>query len=65
MTSLPLAIILSEGATSQEVTSAQPHAQVVPDRVRRARTRRTRSAIADLLQRAAVTVGPREWSPAR
>jgi len=65
MTSLPLAIILSEGATSQEVTSAQPHAPVVPDRVRRARTRRTRSAIADLLQRAAVTVGPREWSPAR
>ena len=65
MTSLPLAIILSEGATSREVTSAQPHAPVVPDRVRRARTRRTRSAIADLLQRAAVTVGPREWSPAR
>jgi hypothetical protein len=65
MTSLPLAIILSEGATSREVTSAFPHAPVVPDRVRRARTRRTRSAIADMLQRAAVTVAPREWSPAR
>ena len=65
MTSLPLAIILSEGATSREVTSGQPHAHVVPDRVRRARTRRTRSAIADVLQRAAVTVAPHEWSPAR
>ena len=65
MTSLPLAIILSEGATSREVTSAMPHAPVVPDRERRARTRRTRSAIADLLQRAAVTVAPQEWSPAR
>ena len=65
MTSLPLAIILSEGATSREVTSAQPHAPVVPGRVRRARTRRTRSAIADVLQRAAVTVAPQEWSPAR
>jgi hypothetical protein len=65
MTSLPLAIILSEGATSREVTSALPHAPVVPHPVPRARTRRTRSAIADLLQRAAVTVAPREWSPAR
>jgi hypothetical protein len=65
MTNLPLAIILSEGATSREVTSALPHAPVVPHRVRRARTRRTRSAIADLLQRAAVTVSPQECSPAR
>jgi len=65
MTSLPLAFILSEGATSREVTSALPHAPVVPHRVRPARVRRTRSAIADLLQRAAVTVAPREWSPAR
>jgi hypothetical protein len=65
MTSLPLAIILSEGATSREVTSARPHAPVVPDRVRRVRTRRTRWALADLLQRAAVTVAPQEWSPAR
>jgi hypothetical protein len=65
MTNLPLAIILSEGATSREVTSALPHAPVVPDRVRRARTRRTRSAIAGLLQRAAVTVAPQECSPAR
>jgi hypothetical protein len=65
MTSLPLAIILSEGATSREVSSALPHAPVVPHRVRRDRTRRTRSAIADLLQHAAVTVAPREWSPAR
>ena len=65
MTSIPLAIILSEGATSREVTSAMPHAPVVPHRIRRERTRRTRSAIADLLERAAVTVAPREWSPAR
>ena len=65
MTNLPLAFILSEGATSREVTSAQPHAPVVPHQVRRERTRRTRSAIADVLQRAAVTVAPREWSPAR
>jgi hypothetical protein len=65
MTSLPLAIILSEGATSREVTSALPQAPVVPHRICRERTRRTRSAIADLLQRAAVTVAPREWSPAR
>jgi hypothetical protein len=62
MTSLPLAIILSEGATSRAVTSALPHAPVVPHHVRR---ERTRSAIADLLQRAAITVAPREWSPAR
>jgi len=65
MTSLPLAFILSEGTTSREVTSAMPHAPVVPHHARRERTRRTRSAIADLLQRAAVTVAPREWSPAR
>ena len=65
MTSVPLAIILSEGATSREVTSALPHAPVVPHRVRHARTRRTRWAIADLLERAAVTVAPGEWSPAR
>ena len=65
MTSIPLAIILSEGATSREVTSAMPHAPVVPHRIRRERARHTRSAIADLLERAAVTVAPQEWSPAR
>ena len=34
MTNLPLAFILSEGATSLEVNSARPHAPVVPDRPR-------------------------------
>ena len=65
MTNLPLAYILSEGATSREVNSARPHAAVVPHQPRVARTRRTRIALAGLLERAASTVSPAECAPAR
>ena len=43
--------------------SAMPDAPVVPEPV--ARTRRSRIALAGLLQRAAATIAPSEWSPAR
>jgi hypothetical protein len=65
MTNLPLAYILSEGATSREVNSARPHAPVVPDAPRTQRTYRTRSAVAGLLERAAAAVAPAECAPAR
>ncbi len=65
MTSLPLAYILSEGATSREVNSARPHAPVVPHRRRAPRTHRTRIAVAGLLERAAGAVAPAECAPAR
>jgi hypothetical protein len=45
--------------------SALPDAPVVPEPVRVARTRRSRIVLAGLLQRAAATVAPSEWSPAR
>jgi hypothetical protein len=45
--------------------SAMPDAPVVPEPVRVARTRRSRIALAGLLERAAATVAPSEWSPAR
>jgi hypothetical protein len=63
MSHLPLAMILSEAATARQVTSARPDAPVVPEPA--PRTRRTRVALATLLERAAVTVAPSEWSPAR
>jgi hypothetical protein len=63
MTNLPLAMILSQGTTALEVNSARPGAPVVPEPV--ARTRRTRVALADLLERATATIAPSEWSPAR
>ena len=53
MTNLPLAMILSQGTTALEVNSARPDAPVVPAPV--ARTRRTRVALADLLERVAAT----------
>jgi hypothetical protein len=65
MTNLPLAYILSEGATSREVNSARPHAPVVPDEPRVPRTHRTRFALAGLLERAAGAVAPAECAPAR
>ena len=65
MTNLPLAYILSEGATSRAVNSARPHATVVPHQPRVARTRRTRIAVAGLLERAAGAVAPAECAPAR
>ncbi|MDQ1601730.1 MAG: hypothetical protein QOD68_3204 [Actinomycetota bacterium] len=43
--------------------SAMPDAPVVPEPV--ARTRRSRIALAGLLERAAATIAPSEWSPAR
>ncbi len=63
MTNLPLAMILSQGTTAFEVNSARPDAPVVPAPL--ARTRRTRVALADLLERVAATIAPSEWSPAR
>jgi D-alanyl-D-alanine dipeptidase len=63
MSNLPLAMILSEAATTREVNSARPDAPVVPEPA--PRTRRTRVALATLLERAAFTVAPSEWSPAR
>ena len=65
MTNLPLAYILSDGATSREVNSARPHAPVVPDAPRTPRTYRTRFAVAGLLERAASAVAPAECAPAR
>jgi len=51
---------------TREVRSALPDAPVVPDRAARpARTRRTRIALANGLQRAATAVAPAECSPAR
>jgi hypothetical protein len=50
----------------QEARSALPHAPVVPDLAPRpAPTRRTRIAVASVLQRAADAVAPAEYSPAR
>jgi hypothetical protein len=63
MTNLPLAMILSQEIMLREANSALPDAPVVPEPP--ARTRRTRVALADLLARAATTVAPSEWSPAR
>ena len=65
MTNLPLAYILSEGATFREVNSARPHAPVVRDAPRVARTHRTRIVLAGLLERAAGAVAPAECAPAR
>jgi hypothetical protein len=46
--------------------SALPHAPVVPDRAPRpVTTRRTRIAVANVLQRAASAIAPTEYSPAR
>jgi D-alanyl-D-alanine dipeptidase len=63
MSHLPLAMILSEAATTRAVNSARPDAPVVPEPA--PRSRRTRVALATLLERAAFTVAPSEWSPAR
>jgi hypothetical protein len=65
MTNLPLAYILSAGATPRTVNSARPHAPVVPHQPRVPRTRRTRIAVAGLLERAAGAVAPAECAPAR
>ena len=43
--------------------SAMPDAPVVPEPV--ARTRRSRIALAGLLERAAAAIAPSEWSPAQ
>jgi hypothetical protein len=65
MIQFPLALLMSEQLTS-EARSSLPHAPVVPDRATRpAPTRRTRIALANGLQRAAVAVAPAECSPAR
>jgi hypothetical protein len=50
---------------TREARSALPDAPVVPDRAPRPpRTRRTRIALANGLQRAANAVAPAEYSPA-
>ena len=61
----PLALIRPE-ELMREARSALPQAPVVPDHAPRpAPTRRTRIAVANVLQRAADTVAPTECSPAR
>lgn len=61
----PLAFVRTE-ELMREARSALPHAPVVPDRAPRpAPTRRTRIAVANVLQRAADAVAPAECSPAR
>ena len=67
MTEIPTAFVLSNQAMMREVHSARPNAPVVPERTRRpARTtRRTRIAVANVLQRASDAVAPAECSPAR
>ena len=65
MTNLPLAFILSEGATSLEVNSARPNAPVVPEQPRIPHTRRSRLALAGALERAAALVAPADYAPAR
>jgi hypothetical protein len=55
-------MILAQGTSALEVNSARPDAPVVPAPL--ARTRRTRVALADLLERVAATIAPSEWSPA-
>ena len=64
MINFPLAQMLSEQATLREVNSARPHAPVVPAAAPPARTRRSRIAVANVLQRAADAVAPAECSPA-
>ena len=58
----PLGVLDS---ATRELNSARPDAPVVPHRERVAPTRRSRSAIAGLLERAADAVAPSECSPAR
>jgi len=61
----PLAFVRPE-ELMRGARSALPHAPVVPDRAPRpAPTRRTRAAVANMLQRAADAVAPAECSPAR
>jgi hypothetical protein len=60
----PLAFLRPE-ALMQGARSALPNAPVVPDAPRPAPTRRTRIAVANVLQRAAQAVAPAECSPAR
>ena len=65
MINFPLAQNLAEQATLREVNSARPHAPVVPEPARPARTRRSRIAVTSVLQRTADAVAPAECSPAR
>jgi hypothetical protein len=65
--SLLIAMLISQDAVSRDVNSARPDAPVVPyvaPAHRRARTFRTRAALAGVLQRAAEVVAPAECSPA-
>ena len=62
MFTTPLVFSWSEEFT-REVRSALPDAPVVPDQAP-APTRRTRIAVANVLQRAADAVAPAEYSPA-
>ena len=59
----PLAFVRTD-ELMREARSALPNAPVVPDAPRPASTRRTRIAVANVLQRAADAVAPAECSPA-
>ena len=52
-------------STTNEVNSARPDAPVVDEPVRVTPTKRSRSAVAGLLERAAAVVAPSEYSPVR
>ena len=52
-------------STTDAVNSARPNAPVVDERVRVTPTKRSRSAVAGLLERAAAAIAPSEYSPAR
>ena len=61
MDSLPVAMIMSRRAQSASARSALPDAPVVPDepaRVRRPRAVRSRTALANVLDRASRAVAP-------
>jgi hypothetical protein len=52
-------------STTRELNSARPDAPVVHERTHVAPSRRSRAAVAGLLERAAAAVAPSEYSPAR
>jgi hypothetical protein len=63
---IPTALVLSDQAMTRHLGSALPGAPVIASPpARPAPARRTRLALAGVLQRAAVAVAPPECSPAR
>jgi hypothetical protein len=63
MEMLPLATILANNASREELFSALPNAPVVPYVERRSRAVRPRAALARVLERAAQVVAPPAPAP--